>query len=159
MASVWDMRWIRLSKSPLFLPVFLLCEPMNSILSWFELGFLWITVQGPLSNMMTVATKTDLTVRVCLFPMPNWLTKSRCVCFKLSCFNNGYTTLALAQKCLQSSIYQIFPEHWLCAIMVKDSMNHEFIQKMNVEHVVIGAMSVRKENRRLKKHNRGAHLW
>ena len=78
-------------------------------------------------NRMTAATKTDLKVRVCMFPMSNWLTKSRCVCFKLSCFNNGYTTLALAQKCLWSSIYQIFTEHWLCAITVKDSMNHEFM--------------------------------
>lgn len=159
MASVWDMRWDQIIQKPTLPSCFPTMWAHEFYLSWFWACLSMNYSPRSLGTRMTVATKTDLTVRVCLFPMPNWLTKSRCVCFKLSCFNNGYTTLALAQKCLQSSIYQIFPEHWLCAIMVKDSMNHEFIQKMNVEHVVIGAMSVRKENRRLKKHNRGAHLW
>lgn len=49
------------------------------------------------------------------------------------------TTLALLQKCLHSLIFQIIIEHPLC---VRYS---EKFQKINIEQVLIGTTSVRKE--------------
>lgn len=61
--------------------------------------------------------------------------------------------MALAQACLQSSVYQIFLEHWLCA------RHGEGFHKMDIEHVLTGAMNVRKVNRMLRKHIIGEQTY
>lgn len=62
------------------------------------------------------------------------------------------TTPALAQECLHSFIYQIFIEHPSCA------RHGERCQKMNPGKVFMGAMSVWKNSRMLRKHVMGKKL-